>query len=165
MATTFLFRRAIESLRLEVPDAFIYPGPHLSLDLGPERNGAFDIREFDPSELVCTNGQGVPFEFCSGVDAEVQWADIVAFRISEKLKKLRKRYSQTVPVCDLLLYSSPYRSIRDLREGVARLRKKMEKLPAGESASVVFRRVSIVCEHWAIFDALGTDCKIMSKEG
>jgi len=165
-ASTFLFQRAIDALRGKGPSAFIDAGPHLSLESGPEYNSSFDVNSVDQDELICTSGEVSADDPCLGLDAEAQWAEIVAYRIRQKLIKLEKRYTKTVPKCDLLLYSIPVYSIRELDAAVELLRMRIEAIPGkGSPSAVAFRRVSIVCEDWAIFDALRDDCKIVARNG
>ena len=123
------------------------------------------MKTFDMGSLVSPSHGTLVSDGWVGLEPERQWAEIVAYRIREKLTKLCDHYQKAVTKCDLLLYSDVHAPVLELETAVKFLRERMASASGMENHFLSFRRVSIVCESWAIFDTLAETKKIVVKNG
>ena len=140
-ATTWRNERAV--------DALIEAGSDYCMTFSSDLYG--DDRNINPKDYIHPKEGGDIGEPMLGISPEIEWARLVAHRIQEKTIKLNKNYSATYQECDLLLYSSW--PVLDLRSAVDLLRAQYAKVTEPSSV-LAFKRISIVCENWVIFDPL-----------
>jgi hypothetical protein len=165
-ASTWMFQRAVAACSESGPFACVELTPRLNMQSRSEVECRANGAPFDAHSLVHPPGQPFFGDGWSGSSAESMLADAVACRLRAKLGKLREHYSNTVDICDLLLYSDiPIPTRGEVEHAVELLRQRIIEGYETSAASVSFRRVSVVCETWAIFDALGDKLKIVGKEG
>jgi hypothetical protein len=164
-ATTWLLQQAADACRQSESFACVELTPKLNIQSSAELEVLTGRARLHADSWVHRPGQPFLGDGWSGSSAEVMWADVVAYRLGEKLRKLAGRYSKTVHICDLLLYSDVPAPTWELDHAVDLLRKRIVESYKSLAHSISFRRVFVVCENWAIFDALGDKVKIVSKEG
>ena len=163
-ATTWLFQRAMDACRRSESFACVELSPKLNIQSRSDLEYHTGRASLDFNSWVHYPGQPFIGHGWSGSLAESLWADVMAYRYNEKLRKLQKRYRRTVDHCDLLLYSDVPAPTWELDNAVQLLRKTIAERKEPQS-SIFFRRVFVVCESWAIFDVLGEKHQIVMKEG
>ncbi len=156
-ATTRRLQRSVDALVRAQSSAFIELDPYLNVEN--------DDLPFDPSSALSIPGTRRIGEGWIGLEPERQWAALMAYRIGEKVKKLSDKYARVFPTCDLLLYSDSHAPVIELESAVAFLKERNDADRKLTADAVFFRKISIVCESWAIFDALGENPLISRKEG
>src|SRR5213078_3507160 len=104
-ATTWLFQRAMDACRQSESFACVELSPELNIQSRSDLECSTGRASLDFDSWVHHPRQCFIGDGWSGSSAEALWADVMAYRYNEKLRKLRKGYSRTVNICDLLLYS------------------------------------------------------------
>jgi hypothetical protein len=160
-ASTWAFQRGVDALVDANGEHVIECGPELNIEFDQKRKGD---DQFDPSSLIIPVGGRLESEGWFGLEPEIQWAEIVAFRITEKRRKLIENYLKVVPKCDLILYSDVHAPIIELEEAARFLRERVDSSIRTGETEQHFRRVSFICENWMIFDVFGEEFKIVKKE-
>lgn len=152
-ATTWRMERATEAL--------IKKGPGYSLHIDSDLNG--EDRNFDPEAGVSKDGSPLYDEPLHGVDLEVEWARLMAYRILEKQKTLTMNYSRFFPASDLVLYSAW--PVPVLESAIKLLPGQYASLQSDSLPTMSFQRIAVVCENWAIFDPLSKGPQIFTSDG
>lgn len=163
-ATTWLFQRVMDACKQSKSFVCVELSPQLNIQSRSELEHHMGRAPLDFDSWVHYPGHPFVGDGWSGSSAEALWADVVAYRYNEKLRKLRQRYSRIVDNCDLLLYSDVPAPTWELNNAVELLQKTIAERNEPQS-SIFFRRVFIVCENWAIFDTLGKQYQMVVKDG
>ena len=135
------------------PDFFVFQrnrakhGLELSLATTPDRQIAVSQLAGYPGAR--RRSSSLP----SGTSSE--WVEIVSRALFRKIEKLRALYVKSIAQCDLLLFVDFDPPIGDLSKANQALRVAVFSHEMFQDGGKLFRRVFLVSEEWAIFDALG----------
>ena len=135
------------------PDFFVFQrnrakhGLELSLATTPDRQIAVSQLAGYPGAR--RRSSSLP----SGTSSE--WVEIVSRALFRKIEKLRALYVKSIAQCDLLLFVDFDPPIGDLSTAHQALRVAVFPHEMFQDGGKLFRRVFLVSEDWAIFDALG----------
>jgi hypothetical protein len=141
-------------------DELIKVGPGFCLEIDADLNG--EDRNYDPEAEVLPVGSPFSSEPLLGLDLEHKWAKCTAYRISEKQKKLETNYSRFLPSCDLVLYSAC--SVMRLNSALKLLRIECSAPSESSPPPMIFQRLAIICENFAIFDPLDDKPQIFTSD-